>query len=60
MTVGCIVYQRSKIPTVVSQRCDGPQKEWKMVNVHRLYRHEQVLSQERLPLSSELIKLLTL
>jgi methyl coenzyme M reductase alpha subunit len=32
--VGRRVYQRSKIPTVASKHSDGPQKEWKMVNVH--------------------------
>jgi hypothetical protein len=37
------VYHRSNIPIVVSQYCDGPQEEWEMVNVHRLYRPQQVL-----------------
>jgi hypothetical protein len=34
---------------MVSQYCDGLQKEWKMANVHILYRPQQVLSQGRLP-----------
>jgi hypothetical protein len=34
---------------MISEHCDGPQKEQKMVNVHRLYRPQQVLSQGRLP-----------
>jgi methyl coenzyme M reductase alpha subunit len=31
------VYQRSNIPAMVSQHCDGPQEELKMANVHGLY-----------------------
>jgi hypothetical protein len=38
MIVGCRVYQRSKIPAMVSQHRDGPQKEWKMVNGPRVGR----------------------
>jgi hypothetical protein len=36
--VRCRVYQRSNIPALVSQHCDGPQEEQKMANVHGLYR----------------------
>jgi hypothetical protein len=35
--VGCRVHQGSKIPAVASKSSNGPQKEWKVMNVHRFY-----------------------
>jgi hypothetical protein len=34
---------------MASKRCDGQEKEWQMVNVHKFYRLEQVLPQRWLP-----------
>jgi hypothetical protein len=42
MVVRHRVYQRSNIPAMVSQRHGDPQKEWKMANVYKLYRPQQV------------------